>query len=842
MGGIKMKHGYTATIAILAAVFLGVFGLLSPTPASAQVWQIQSCADCHNDGAGGEAPADAIAGVRNNPTGAVAGSHGAHFTSGAAVTPVACSDCHIEPTRTPPAYDHGDGNIDMDLGITYSRGGTVPQSATVQPADLGTCSTAACHDDGLGNQLASPQWGSDLANCTQCHAEAPSTGSHTAHLNDGAVCADCHDGAVQGTTYPSEHLDGNVDVFDATPGDLGYPVDAAKGTASWSGCNNASCHEDGRNNLVMSPTWGSTPAQCSECHAVQPATGSHTAHLNTTVTSVACGDCHSGAVEGSNAGTAHRDNDIDTVASLGYTQNKAKGSAFESCATASCHDDGMGTVVATPVWGTASACNECHSDAPATGSHTAHLNDGASCSDCHDNADPATETAPGQHYDGNVDVYATTAGDLGYPQDAAKGSASWASCSAASCHEDGRNNLVMSPTWGSTPAQCSECHAVQPATGSHTAHLNTTVTSVACGDCHSGAVEGSNAGTAHRDNDIDTVASLGYTQNKAKGSAFESCATASCHDDGMGTVVATPVWGTASACSECHESSPTTGSHSAHFNSTVVSGVNVPVCADCHNSAVEASDPGVSHYDGNVDVYDAAPGDLGYPTSNPKGDAYASCSTADCHSDGLGNHSTVTWGTTSTGCDFCHGAPPTATNPSHPNDSDCSKCHTQVAAGDTSFTDPSTHIDGTVDKPTGLGCNTCHGYWPTGPDPADGLSPINIEGKGAHLVHISEIMDRTGATLNASSDTYDPTGAGISAGVSTVCGTCHDLSSGNHDSGGGTGTVNMIGTIENYRFAPGTANDPVYNGTPGVGSATTPKTCSNISCHFNETPVWAQPQ
>jgi hypothetical protein len=35
------------------------------------------------------------------------------------------------------------------------------------------------------------------------------------------------------------------------------------------------------------------------------------------------------------------------------------------------------------------------------------------------------------------------------------------------------------------------------------------------------------------------------------------------------------------------------------------------------------------------------------------------------------------------------------------------------------------------------------------------------------------------------------------------------------------------------------AQNPIYSGVSGTSSATTAKTCSNISCHYFTTPVWS---
>jgi len=58
-----------------------------------------------------------------------------------------------------------------------------------------------------------------------------------------------------------------------------------------------------------------------------------------------------------------------------------------------------------------------------------------------------------------------------------------------------------------------------------------------------------------------------------------------------------------------------------------------------------------------------------------------------------------------------------------------------------------------------------------------------------------------------------------------------------HEMGGGAGAnrnINFNGSTA-FQFGPSV---PSYNGVEDVSSATTPKTCSNINCHFQATPWW----
>ena len=128
------------------------------------------------------------------------------------------------------------------------------------------------------------------------------------------------------------------------------------------------------------------------------------------------------------------------------------------------------------------------------------------------------------------------------------------------------------------------------------------------------------------------------------------------------------------------------------------------------------------------------------------------------------------------------------------------------------------------------GCNGCHAYDTDGswtdslPDPdMSGLTPPEAE--GAHQKHIDHRVNVSGSTLSATADTF---GSGVAA---AVCGTCHTNDSGQHQNG-----ARQIWLSGTNPFAPGT---PVYNGVPGTSGSVNPKSCSNINCHFGDSPEWA---
>jgi predicted CxxxxCH...CXXCH cytochrome family protein len=623
-----------------------------------------------------------------------------------------CGDCHTGAADNASSYNSANHvNQQIDVANTYTAAGGPGNG-------YGTCSTAACHEDGRNTMVVSPEWGTDAPSCTACHAAVPTTGSHTNHLTTATghgykrpTCENCHDGAVESTTAPEQHLDGNIDVYDSVSGDLGYTEDKTKNTA-YASCSTAYCHSSGQSYTdpndptptYATPTWGSGEA-CGFCHKAETShnffgqtidSASHTPHLaynfnlggstamkctlchkwDASQPFAACNQCHGTA----GANTYHNNGEINVFLDTEFgprtaygDQTGVPGNGYYSCSNVYCHSTGQSTTdgsdatptYTTPTWGTAAsgACGTCHAvtvGSLTSGSHDAHLNATGvnGCGDCHTGA-----ANDGSSY-GNYTLHVNKAINVAntYSAGGAPGNG-YGTCSAASCHDDGTGNPAVTPAWGTDAANCTQCHAAAPVSGSHSAHLASS--GVACNDCHDNAVESTTAPTQHLDTNIDVFDSasgdLGYTENKTKGTAYTNCTTASCHDDGTGNLVATSNWGTDDAnCTQCHAVAPTTGSHTKHLSTT---NYNTAECADCHDGAVEGTTAPAQHTDGDVDVYDSAAGDLGYPQDVAKGGApYDSCSTAYCHSSGQSadgtvttpyTQATVTWGST-VSCGDCH--------------------------------------------------------------------------------------------------------------------------------------------------------------------------------------------
>ena len=766
------------------------------------------------------------------------GSHSLHIAEhGSNLN--ACTLCHSDHTSEARPFQHATSvgrAITVKSFLGYSGNGSnnlyLPsQNNENNDRTFGFCSTAYCHDDGLGNGAASkvetPIWGESVIRCSACHPQVPITGSHTLHLHGSthAVCASCHNGAVQGSSVPAQHNDGNVDVYKLIPGDLGYLSDKEKGT-SYSTCSTAACHVDpssvsgvgGGALQKTSPTWGNPPeAKCSYCHVSRPVTGSHQAHYDAGF--ALCSNCHNGALEGTTLSASHDNNLIDvyktTPGDFGYPSAKAIGSAYGTCTTGICHDNGRGNAVTSPVWGTATTnCTACHkgTDAtptiPNTGSHVQHITGvGVTCGNCHMGAVQGT-TAPLLHMNGLVDVYKTTPGDFGggYPAAGKAKGSDFASCTTASCH--GR----LSPVWGgNTPNyQCTKCHGM----GVTLANYSTsTFEQSAPGYMGVGIGVGRQTGIVN-----------GNVSSDPKVGA---------HDTHMRSLNSL---GKPTACSDCH-TVPATAFVSGHMD-----GSSAPTWSKMVQN-IETIPGSARPYTYKLDS--VVPG---YDSSN------GTCSNTYCHGAKLpgGNDKSPRWndGTYLNGdrthdCSQCHGYPPeTSARKAHTPPEyfmTCTNCHphngARAATGitaDGGAVGYDYHVNGNLEA---LGfCDSCHDYDTRG---AAGLlwgkNQIAVEGYGAHAMHINYLKKRMNVTtMNSNEDIY---GTGNFNGI---CGVCHSRNIADHtQTNRATSTRNINFGDDDHRaarqFGP---NPPQYNGATGVSSGTTKKTCSNIDCHFKTSPIW----
>jgi hypothetical protein len=235
-------------------------------------------------------------------------------------------------------------------------------------------------------------------------------------------------------------------------------------------------------------------------------------------------------------------------------------------------------------------------------------------------------------------------------------------------------------------------------------------------------------------------------------------------------------------------------------------------CATCHQpgtsnvkrirTTITAPNSPTHDFPGSaVVLLDVTSDNTGTPPSDP----------AD-FGDDLGGHAT-----SNRICEVCHSQNKyhnydTANNPgglTHNNQYDCVSCHKHGSG-----------FSG------GGSCDSCHDY---PPDPSGGNAAFAVEGEGAHVKHVNHIAALASVTLDPNVDGFGD------ANTTAVCGVCHDMNGGNHETGGGTRNINFNGSLTN-RF--GSSGTPTYNGVQDTGSAVTPKTCSNVRCHFQATPWW----
>ncbi len=499
------------------------------------------------------------------------------------------------------------------------------------------------------------------------------------------------------------------------------------------------------------------------------------------------------------------------------------------------------------------------------------------CGDCHDGTVEGT-TEPTTHLDADIDVFDSAEGDLGYPANKTKNTA-YAACTTAACHDDGTGALVTTPTWGDATAACTECHASAPATNGHTTHLG--LTGVACADCHDGAVQDTTAPTTHLDDDIDVFdvseGDLGYPANKTKNTAVSNCSNMNCH--GTTSFTWDESHSTSDACTICHgteqvstadgssaehlmapdvdtagdsaASDEQVGAHQEHLNSPLY--MASIACTECHDKPSDPMDAGHFDagpaFDGQADLTFNGPFGILQGTTPTYDYATNTCSAVYCHGGAMpkgsnnGSDTAPVWNATAylsgtpsdnddgTGdCEKCHGAPPNVSHGGSETLSQCKDCHPETVLDTAGLINTVTHIDGVL-QASGA-CNACHGYPPYQGDGKDSLDGIG-EGKGAHLAHVGNIMNEPGYTYGALDPDNDSFG---DAKVTYVCGACHSMTGSDHNSG--TRVINFDGSNK-YRFM--SSGSPTYNGEPGTSSSTTLKSCSNVSCHFTESPGWQDP-
>jgi len=560
-------------------------------------------------------------------------------------------------------------------------------SATRVLAMLLTIGTTALSG---GTAQAAPQYSND---CNYCHRMPPLDaaaqdkdadsgavpGNHQGHASANVFsCAKCH--GVQTLFYLTSHRDGMIELND----ELGYSRKSAgvflnqtsAPPSPLGSCATASCHSDGKGHGKLTPAWASAPfvapGDCSRCHDVAPATGSHpvsgSKHARYFGTGTgSCLKCH--------ADHLAQGLPFSHATSAGGRPIEVKfsgGGSFAGsvCSGLYCHSNGKGSF-ASPSWGATLDCTGCHGSAtspgPAalSGKHANHVNNAAflgvnyGCAECHGAtvSDNSTISDLTKHVDGSVEFAGPRLGSV-----------SAGSCASAYCHSDGRGTQKPVSWTQSGSLDCKGCHGSDsapaftslagepnyPSVGltranSHKAHVSGATD---CASCHAGTVDGTGklAGSGHINGSIDvsfngSVAGPGATWN----AGTAGCSAIVCHSDGTSVATGTlaggnPVWGGSSlACDACHgfppaypNGTPKANTHYAHNFG----------CNTCHAGTTADGSTISSSLHANH-VYDVSPG-AGVSFSYVFAPSGGTCSSISCHNGG-----TAVWGSTLT-CGACH--------------------------------------------------------------------------------------------------------------------------------------------------------------------------------------------
>jgi predicted CxxxxCH...CXXCH cytochrome family protein len=327
---------------------------------------------CHGSAANAAPPAGL--GGEVDTTDPPVGAHQQHLATSSWHKDVACSECHIVPTKPkkdPTVPTHMNGVDDIIWG-------PIAQQGTFDFA-LQTCTSVYCHGgtlkaDATGQSTNRvPLWtkvdGTQAVCGEACHTTPPGGGHATS-----TACATCH-GMVIASFTPA--AGGNP--ASATWVDKDLHVNGAV-EVTGGALNCRSCHGDTASGNPAPPRGTN-----GEMLTTDPAVGAHASHLSTTTwhRDVVCTDCHTVPTS-----TSHSNGVVDFTWGAVPTAHGAS-PAFDgtanTCQNVYCHGTTLlsGGTLTTPSWttvdGTQKACGTCHGlppDAP-------HPQGKTDCSTCH---------------------------------------------------------------------------------------------------------------------------------------------------------------------------------------------------------------------------------------------------------------------------------------------------------------------------------------------------------------------------------------------------------------------------------------------------------------------------
>ncbi|BCR05571.1 c-type cytochrome [Desulfuromonas versatilis] len=405
-----------------------------------------------------------------------------------------CGYCHATPGAD---ADHANSTPADDAEVTQFKklwDGTADAGAPTFTRANGTCSNIDCHNNKTTAAGTYGWYNTGPSACIMCHVDVTTDPSHTLHTGGSwnFSCDNCHSGGLNwGTNLPPSagHINGTLLVS----GNRSFTYDASGPKT----CSTNECHNDGNMNAPdVAYDWavGKTAGFCMACHGFPVDSNLHLQHFlanEGTMTAqfvgsqIFCADCHAHMAAN---GAGHLDGDVDFKVAISYSGDMAiqdrsnpgiEGNEYGKCTTTTCHSNGQGSAVQTPMWNrspqTSDDCSICHTGVPNTGSHGKHVKDTFSPASYITPDDSTTDDdyifACGKCHGVNIGNHINSSISL----DAGLGM-SLGTCTATYCHSNGAGTSVDSPPWGGSWSdigvtdKCAGCHKNSPDTNAHREH------------------------------------------------------------------------------------------------------------------------------------------------------------------------------------------------------------------------------------------------------------------------------------------------------------------------------------------------------------------------------------